>query len=132
MAVIDQLRHRVGEATGADVVQHDDGIGHALQRCACAAGLDDLLCAPLDLRIAALDRGEVEVGGTRAAAHRRGGAAAEADQHRRTTEHDKQCANRHFGLLDIGTGNIAEATGDHDGLVIAARRGLSRHASGCS
>jgi hypothetical protein len=67
--VVHQLGHGIGEAARAHVVDHQDGIGPAGRRGQRAAGLDDLLGAPLDFRIAALDGGEVEVRGTRAAAH---------------------------------------------------------------
>jgi hypothetical protein len=49
--------------------------------------IDDFLRTALDLRVAALDRREVEIFGARTAAHRGGRAAAEADEHRRTAEH---------------------------------------------
>jgi len=45
------------------------------------AAVDDFLRAPFHLGVAALHRIEVEVRGVGAGIHRRGGAAAEADQH---------------------------------------------------
>jgi hypothetical protein len=83
--VVDQLGQRVGQAAGADVVDQQDRVVVA-QR---PAAVDDLLAAALHLRVAALHRGEIEVLAALAARHRRGGAAAEADQHRRAAQHDQ-------------------------------------------
>jgi hypothetical protein len=58
------------------------------------AAVDDLLRAALDLRVAALHRGEIEVGGVGAGGHRRGRAAAQADQHARAAELDQQRRRR--------------------------------------
>ena len=52
VAVIHQLGHGVGEAPGADVMEHEDRVGPPPSGRTRAAGLDDLLGAPLDFRIA--------------------------------------------------------------------------------
>ena len=49
-AVIDQFRQRIGQATGADIVDGDDRIDSA-QR---PAGIDHFLCPAFHFRIAAL------------------------------------------------------------------------------
>ena len=112
-----RFRHGVGKSTRADIVDEQDGVGLA-QR---PAAVDRFLCASLDFRVAALHGGEIEVGTRGAAAHRRGRAAAEADQHRGSAQHDELGADGYLGLLDMRAADVAEPAGDHDRLVIAAR-----------
>ena len=61
---VDELREGVREAAGADVMDGEDRIRGAERE----AAVDDLLGAPLDLRVAALHRIEVELDGVGAAA----------------------------------------------------------------
>ena len=82
-------------------------IGLSVQRA--RAAVDDLLRAPLDLRIATLHRGEIEIGARRAAVHRRRRAAAEADQHRGPAEHDDLRADRDLALLDVLAAHVAQS-----------------------
>ena len=84
------------------------------------AMVDDLLRAALDLRVAALHRVEVELGGVGAGGHRAGGAAAHADAHARAAELDQQRAGGELDLLRLARGDRAQAAGDHDRLVVAA------------
>ena len=84
-ARVGQFRQGVGNATGADVVHRQDRIVLAH----LPAAVDDFLRAALDFRVAALDRGEVEVFGVGTGRHRRGGAAAQADQHAGAAELDE-------------------------------------------
>ena len=116
-AVRDDLGHRVRQAAGADVVDHQD------RDCVAQrpAGVDDFLRAALHLRIAALHRGEVELLAARAAAHattprRRRGRSASPDRRARTSRR----AAGTTPLLDVHAPDVAEAARDHDRLVIAA------------
>ena len=70
---------RIRQTAGAHVVDQQDRI----EIPAKAAAVDDFLGAALDFRIAALHRGEVEIGARSAAAHGRRRAAAQADEHGR-------------------------------------------------
>ena len=116
IAVRHRFGHRVRQTAGADVVNQGDGVLVAQ----LPTGVDHFLRAPLDLGIAALDRGEVEIGARGATAHRGSRAAAQTDQHGGAAEHDEFRADRHLALLDMLAADVAQAAGDHDGLVIAA------------
>ena len=118
MAVRHRLRHRVRQPAGADVVdQQDRAVGSHR-----GTAVDDLLGAALHLRVAALHRGEIEVGRAGAAADRRGRAAAEADEHGRPAEHDDAGPGRDLALLHVPATERAETARNHDRLVIAADR----------
>src|SRR5205085_12693158 len=97
IAVIDDFRHGVREAAGADVVDRGDRIVLAER----PARVDDLLRAALHLGVAPLHRREVELGLARAAALRRRGAATEPDQHRRAAEHDELRAGTWYAFRDV-------------------------------
>jgi hypothetical protein len=58
-----------------------------------------------------------------AARHRRRGTAAQADQHRRTAEHEDVRARRDIALVDMLAVQQADTTGHHDGLVVTAQFG---------
>ena len=128
IAVCDRFGNRVRQAARADVVNQQDRIRLAER----PALIDDFLRAPLDLGVAALHRREVEILRARAAADRGRRAAAQADQHRRTAEHDDFRARRHVGLLDVHAAHVAEPARDHDRLVIAAQRGARAGSSSVS
>ncbi len=119
LAVVDELGQRVGEPAGADVVDRQDGVRVAQRR----AAVDHLLAAALHLGVVALDRGEVEVLVAPAARHRRRGAAAEPDQHRRSAEHADRRAGGDAHLLDVPRPDVAEAAREHDRLVVAPHLG---------
>ena len=114
--VVGELGHGVGNTAGADVVDGQDRIGIALLPTA----VDDFLGAALDFRVAALHRGEIEVGGIGPGRHRGCRAAAEADQHAGAAELDQQAAGRKAYLEGMFGGDVAQAAGDHDRLVVAA------------
>ena len=114
--IVCEFRHGIGNAAGADIVDGEYRIAVTLLPTA----VDDFLRATLNLRIAALHRRKIEVGGVRARSHRRRCAAAKADQHTRTTELDQQAARRKPDLEGMFRGNVADAAGNHDRLVIAA------------
>ena len=84
------------------------------------APVDHLLRAPLNLRVAALDRVEVEIRGVRAGRHRRSRPATHTDEHARAAQLDQQRAGRDVGLVRVLRLDVAEASGQHDGLVVAA------------
>ena len=115
-AVCDRLRHGVRKTTCADIVDEQDGVGHALR----PAAVDDLLRAPLHLGVAALHRREIEVGRRSARADRRRRTAAEPDEHRGAAEHDDLGARRAVALLDMVAAHVAHAARDHDRLVVTA------------
>ena len=113
---VHQLRHRIGEAAGPDVVDREDR-GLIAEG---AALIDHLLAAALHLRVLALDRGEVQVLGTRARGHRGGSSAAESDQHGGPPQHHDAGPRRDLGLLHVLRPDVAEPASDHDRLVVAA------------
>src|SRR5580700_7819156 len=94
------------------------------------AGIDHFLRAPLHLGVTALYGGEVKVRRTRPTAHRRGCAAAEADQHGGAAEYDELGAEGYLTFQHVLTTHVAKTTGNHDGLVIAANamRSVTRRA----
>jgi hypothetical protein len=83
------------------------------------AAVDDFLRAAFHFRVAALDRVEVQVGGVGAGGHRRGGRAAHADAHAGTAQLHQQAADRDVVLVRVLAGDVADAAGDHDRLVVA-------------
>ena len=113
---VDQLRKRVRDAAGADVVNGQDGVRFAHRH----AVVDDLLRTALDLGVAALHRIEIELGCVGAGRHRARRAAAHADAHAGAAELDQQGAGRELDLVRLRGRDRAEAAGDHDRLVIAA------------
>ena len=118
-ARVGQFRQGVGNATGTDVMHRQDRIVLAH----LPATVDDFLRTPLDFRVAALDRGEIEVFGVGTGRHRRGGTAAQADQHAGAAQLDELGADREGFVLERLLGlNAAQTAGDHDRLVVAAHR----------
>ena len=116
-----KLRQRIGEATGADVVNGKNGIVRAER----PAAIDDFLRAALDFGVAPLHGIEVEIFLVRPRAHAGGCSAAHADQHAGTAELNHQCARRHFALERVRRRDVADTAGNHDRLVITAH--LARH-----
>ena len=116
VAVVDELGQRVREPARAHVVDRHDRVLVAER----PAAIDDLLTAPLHLGVVALHGGEVEVLLRRARGERRGRAAAEADEHRRSAQHDDGRAGRDLALLHVRRAHVAEAAREHDRLVVAA------------
>ena len=120
-AVVDEFGQGVGDAAGADIVDERNGVFGAEG----PAAVDDLLAATFHFRVVALDAGEIEIFAAGAAGHGAGGATAEADQHRRSAEDDELIAGVDGALLDVFGLNVAEAAGEHDGLVVAAEFGAA-------
>jgi len=116
VGVVQQFGDGVGQAAGADVVRGEDGVALALGE----AAVDHFLAAALHLGVLALHGSEVEVLGTLARVHRRRGATAEADQHRRPAQHHHGVAGAQVELPDLAAVDRAEATGQHDRLVVGA------------
>ncbi len=126
---VGEFRQRVRDAAGADIVQRQDrvavtGCRTIARRCSeLPATIDDLLRTPLHFRVAALYRGEVEILGVAAGAHRTGGAAAETDQHARAAELDEQRSRWQRARLErLRGGDVADAAGDHDRFVVPAQQ----------
>ena len=113
---IGQFGHGIGDAAGANIVNCEYWVGLAQ----LPAAIDDFLRAPLNLRVAALHRSEIEIGGIAARRHRRRRTTAQSDQHAGSAKLDQQGAGRKFDLERVACGNVANAAGNHDRLVIAA------------
>ncbi|OQA33963.1 MAG: hypothetical protein BWY57_00871 [Betaproteobacteria bacterium ADurb.Bin341] len=119
MAGMRQFRQGVGDATGTNIMDGKNGV----VRPHLPATVDDFLRPTLNFRVAALYRGEIEVFGIDTSAHRRGGAAAQANQHAGAAELHKERADREsFDLEGLIGGNIAQATGNHDRLMVTPYR----------
>ena len=73
----------------------------------------------LHLGVVALHRGEIQFRRTVAAGDGRRGAAAEADQHRRTAEHDHASLACSVRLCTSDERRFARPTGNHDRLVVS-------------
>src|SRR5690606_21491638 len=111
---IDQFREGIGNATGADVVDGEDGIVFAQ----APAVVDDLLRTPFDFRVASLHRVEIERSRVGARSHRRGSGTGHADAHARATQLDQQGARIELDFPGLLAADGANAARDHDGLVI--------------
>ena len=81
--------------------------------------VDDLLRSALNLGVAALHRVKVQLGRIGPRGHGAGRTAAHADAHAGAAQLDQQRARREFNLLRLARINRAQATRNHDGLVIA-------------
>jgi hypothetical protein len=117
---MDQLGQRVRQAARADVVDRKDGIGLA----ELPAAVDHLLRAALDLGVVALHRVEVEVRDVGAGAHRRGGAAAHADQHPGAAQLNQKVAFANGLFVGVLRAQASDPAREHDRLVVAARAHL--------
>ena len=121
--VVGQLGEGVAQTARTHVVNGQDGIGRALR----PAMVDNLLRTALDLGVATLHRVKVELGRVGARGHGAGRTAAHTNAHARAAQLDQQRACGEFDFLgELGV-NDAQATRDHDGLVVAtvhARNGL--------
>src|SRR5215472_555274 len=113
---MDYFRQCIRQAASSHIVDRQDWIRIAH----LPAAVDDLLRAALDLGVAALDRIEIEIGGVGASDQRRSCSATHPDQHSRTSELNEQRPRRQLALMRIALSDVADATGDHDRLVIAA------------
>ena len=112
---MNQLRERIGEAAGTDIVNEEDRVLGTVG----GAAIDHFLAAPFHLGIAALHGCKIEVRRTRALSHRRGGAPTQADQHCGATKHHNPRPGRKALLGFVARTNIPETARQHDRLVIA-------------
>jgi hypothetical protein len=92
-----RLGHRVRQPAGADVVDQSDRVVLAER----PAAVDDLLRAALHLGLPRCTEAKSSSASLAPGTHRRGRAAAEADQHRRAAEHDDFGAPTGIALLDV-------------------------------
>ena len=125
-AVRHGLGHGVRQSTRTDVVNQQNRILLALRPTA----IDHFLCAALHLGVTALHRGEIEIRRRITGTDRRCRATTETNQHRWAAEHHEFRARWTIVFLDVRAAHVAESTGDHDRLVIAARatgHGVRRH-----
>ncbi len=114
--VVGQLREGVGDTSGTHVVNGKNGVLGAL----LPAVVDDFLRPALDLGVAALHRVKVQLGRIRAAGHGAGCTTAHANAHAGAAQLNQQRASGEQNLLGLLRVDHAQATGNHDGLVIAA------------
>ena len=131
-----ELRKRIRQATSAHVVDRQDRVANGagalpLALCACEqpALVDNLLGAALNLRVATLHRVEIQRHRIGAGGHGAGSTAAHADPHARPAELDQQATRRERDLVRLGSVDGAEATRQHDGLVVTTlhRVHVGRH-----
>ncbi|EFF44575.1 multidrug resistance transport transmembrane protein [Xanthomonas citri pv. aurantifolii str. ICPB 11122] len=114
--IVQQLGDGVGQTTRAHVVEPADRVVHAQRH----AAVDDLLAATFHFWVFALHAGEIQRFGAVAGRHRTGRTAAQADQHRRAAEHDHRIARLQAQLFHLVAIDRAQATGQHDRLVVRA------------
>ena len=114
--IVRQFRKSIRQATRPHVVNRQDRVIRA-QRLALR---DDLLRAAFDLRVAALYRIKIQVRRVGPAGQRRRRAAAHADAHAGTAHLNQQATGRKLDLVRQARVDAANATRDHDRLVIAA------------
>jgi len=100
---VDQLGKRIRQASRADIVNREHGVGGA----ELPAAVDDLLGATLHLGVAALDRIEVQVLGVGACILARRRAAAHADEHSRAAQVAPAAPRRHFALVGMRRVDVA-------------------------
>ena len=111
-----QFGHRVRQATGTDIVHRENRV----VRAHLPATIDDFLGATFDLGVAALHRGEIQIGLVAARGHRRGGAAPQANEHARATQlHEQRARLEAFLFEGLSSLDRPDTAGDHDRLVIA-------------
>ena len=113
---MNQLGQGIGQTARANVVNRQNRVGFAQ----LPAAVDHFLTTAFDFRVAALHRVEVQVFGVGTGVHRRRCAATQANQQARAAQLNQQCAFRQFMLVDMVAVDIAQAAGNHDGLVVAA------------
>ena len=120
--IMDDFRHRIGQAAGADIMdgQYRRGVAKRI------AAVDDFLAAALHFRVVALHRGEIQILGAFPGCDRRGRAASQSDQHRRTAQHHDGGPGRHGVLAQLRGPDVAHAAGEHDRLVVAAESATGR------
>jgi len=114
VAIIHQLREGVGQTTSTHVVDKADRV----LVTQLPAAVDHFLATAFHFRVFALYRSEIQVSRACAGSHRGSSTAAQADQHRRATEHDQLGANGDFGFLYVFGADVAHAASQHDWLVV--------------
>ena len=116
-AVAHQLRHSVGQAARAHVVDEQNRVGVA----ELPAAVDHFLTTALHFRVVALHGREVEIRIRLAGSHRRGCPAAQTDVHCRAAEHDQLRADDDLAFLHVIGANVANPARQHDRFVVAAQ-----------
>ena len=114
--IIHQLGESVGQTTGAHIVDGQDG----RHRSQGIAMVDHLLGTALNFGVAALHRIKIQRHAVGTTGQGAGSTAAHANAHARTTQLNQQGAGREFNFVGQFLANHAQATGQHDGLVVAA------------
>jgi hypothetical protein len=116
--VVDQLRQSVAQPSSPDIVDHRDRV--LFPSPVARASIDNHLTPPLHLRILPLDTRKVELGRRRSRGHRRGRSSSETDEHARSSEDDDVRVGGDGRLEGVRRSDVAETTGEHDGLVVAS------------
>ncbi len=114
VCTVDQFGQSVGQPSGAHVVNRQNRVILAQ----CRTAVDDLLAAALNLGITALNRVEIQIGGVCAGCHTGSRTATHPDQHAWAAKLHDQCPGSKFGLECLFGRNVAEATSNHDRLMI--------------
>ncbi len=114
-ALVDQLRQRVRQPPRPDVVNRQDRRRFPQG----AAPVDDLLAAPLHLRVVPLHRGEIQLLAGGPGGHRRGRSSPQPDAQRRTAQHQHRRPRRDLPLVHVRRPHVPYPPRDHDRLVIA-------------
>ena len=114
--IVYQFGESVGQAARAHVVNGDNRVG----RAELPAAVDHFLGAPFDFGVAALHGVEIKRSIVCTRVHRRSRAAAQTDEHARPAELHQQRACGDFVFMRLFRLNIAQTTGNHNRLVVAA------------
>ena len=84
------------------------------------AAVDDFLRAAFDFWVATLYRVEVQLSCVFTCGHRRSGTATQTNQQAWAAQLNEQSAFRDDVFVGLLVLDVAQATGNHDGLVVAA------------
>ena len=117
--VLNQFWKGVGQSTGTDIVDEFDGVvlshGHT--------GIDDLLGSPLNLCVASLHTGKIQVCRSFTRSDTGGSTTAQTNEHSRTTENDEEGTRLHGIWLFNGMlrPDCSDTTSKHDGLMVSSQ-----------
>ena len=112
-----QLRQRIRQATSTNVMNRQQRVVFAQ----LPATINHFLGASLHLGIAPLHRIEIQIGRVGPGIHAGGGTTTHTDEHARATQLHQQRARWQVVLVGVPVIDAADASGQHDGLVIAAQ-----------
>ena len=114
-SVFHQLWEGITQPSGANIMDKCDWV----IRTTLPAAVDNFLTASLNLGVLALHRGKIQIFGTGSTCHGGCGTTTQTNQHCWAAQNNQLRASRERGLIDMLFLDVAETTGNHDGLVIA-------------